>query len=70
MVPKAMRDVLGLTAGQEVVLQVRDGRLEVEPAGTPMHLEEAPDGVRAVAGVDMPALSSQQVRETLEQTRR
>jgi len=70
VVPKALRELLGLTAGQQVMLQVRDGRLEVEPAPTPMRLADGPDGVRAVAGVDIPALTADQVRETLEQTRR
>ena len=70
VVPKALRDLLGLRAGQEVLLQVRDGRLEIEPAPTPMRLDEGPDGLRAVAGVELPALTAAQVRETLERTRR
>ncbi len=70
VVPKALREMLGLQAGTQVLLQVRDGRLEVEPAPTPMQLVEGPDGVRAVAGADLPALTTDQVRKTLEQARR
>jgi AbrB family looped-hinge helix DNA binding protein len=70
VVPKALREILGRQAGTQVLLQVRDGRLEVEPAPTPMRLVEGPDGVRAVAGADLPSLTTDQVRETLEQTRR
>lgn len=70
VVPKALRDALGLRAGQELEARVRDGRLEVEPAPTPMHLEEGPHGPRARPDVDLPPLSATLVRGTLEQTRR
>lgn len=70
VVPKALRDLLGLTPGQALELRVRDGRLEAEPAATPMRLERGPHGVRARADADLPPLSAEQVRDTLEQTRR
>ena len=70
VVPKILRERLGLAAGQEVSLQVRDGRLEIEPLTTPVRLENGPDGVRAVPDGDLPPLTTEQVRETLEQTRR
>ncbi|MDQ3319435.1 MAG: AbrB/MazE/SpoVT family DNA-binding domain-containing protein, partial [Actinomycetota bacterium] len=40
VVPKPLRDELGLQPGQELELQARDGRLEVEPATTPVTLVE------------------------------
>ena len=39
VVPKALRDELGLTGGQELEIAVRDGRLELEPPPVAMHLE-------------------------------
>lgn len=50
-------------------MRVRDGRLEIEPAPVPMRLD-TDGGPRAVADVDRPPLTADQVREALEQTRR
>lgn len=70
VVPKALRDLLGLRAGQALDMAVHDGRLVVEPAPTSMHLQEGPVGVRAVPDEPLPALTVDEVRATLEQTRR
>ena len=70
VVPKALRDALGLDAGGELELSVRDGRLEAEVAPARVRLEQGPDGVRAVSDDPMPVLTAEQVRETLEQVRR
>jgi AbrB family looped-hinge helix DNA binding protein len=69
VVPKALRDALGLYGGEELDARARDGRLEVEPVPTPMHLERYGSGLVAVPEVDLPVLTGEQVRETLEQTR-
>ena len=50
VVPKAIRDELGLEAGVELELSARDGRLEASVPATPMRLEENDDGVAAFAG--------------------
>jgi AbrB family looped-hinge helix DNA binding protein len=70
VIPKALRDSLGLTAGQPLEIAERDGRLEIVPAPTPMTLVDEGDGVVAVADADMPTLTADQVRYTLERTRR
>ncbi len=71
VVPKALRDALGLRAGDEVFVRVRDGRLEIEPAPVAMRLEVSDGGgARAVPEVDLPPLTAEQVREALEHTRR
>ena len=71
VIPKALRDALGLTAGQPLEIAERDGRLEIVPAATPMRLvDEDGDGVAAVADADMPVLTAEMVRDTLEHTRR
>jgi AbrB family looped-hinge helix DNA binding protein len=70
VVPKALRDALALTGGETLELSVRDGRLEAEPVPTPMRLERRSDGVAAVPDAELPPLTAEQVRQTLEQTRR
>jgi AbrB family looped-hinge helix DNA binding protein len=70
VIPKALRDTLGLTAGQSLEIAERDGRLEIVPVSTPMSLVDEGNGVVAVADVDMPVLTTDMVRDTLERTRR
>jgi AbrB family looped-hinge helix DNA binding protein len=70
VVPKALRDTLGLAAGQPLEIVERDGRLEIVPAPTPMRLVDDGDGVAAVADAEMPVLTAAMVRETLERVRR
>jgi AbrB family looped-hinge helix DNA binding protein len=70
VVPKAMREALGLRAGQSLEIAARDGRLEIEPAATPMKLERRGKGVVAVPDADLPPLTAEEVRATLEQVRR
>nr|MDT0664309.1 AbrB/MazE/SpoVT family DNA-binding domain-containing protein [Micromonospora sp. DSM 115978] len=70
VIPKALRDALGLRAGQALEIAERDGRLEIVPAPTPMKLVDEGDGVVAVAEADMPVLTAELVRDTLERTRR
>jgi AbrB family looped-hinge helix DNA binding protein len=70
VIPKALRDALGLTAGQPLEMDERDGRLEIVPVATPMRLVDEGDGVAAVADIDIPVLTAKMVRETLERTRR
>jgi AbrB family looped-hinge helix DNA binding protein len=71
VIPKALRDALGLTAGQPLEITEQDGRLEIVPAATPMRLVDEGDGAAAVvADADMPVLTADMVRDTLERVRR
>jgi AbrB family looped-hinge helix DNA binding protein len=70
VIPKAVRDALGLAAGHPLDVIERDGRLELVPAPTPMRLVDEGDGPVAVTEVDTPPLTAELVRETLEKTRR
>lgn len=70
VIPKALRDALGLSAGQILEVAERDGRLELAPEPTPMRLVDHGDGVVAETDVEMPVLTAETVRETLERTRR
>jgi AbrB family looped-hinge helix DNA binding protein len=70
VVPKALRQALGLKPGQPLEIRAGDGRLEIEIAPTPMQLRKRGKGVVAVPKDELPALTAEQVRETLERIRR
>lgn len=59
-----------MSAGQELEISVADGRIELEVAPTPMHLERRGGRLVAVPELELQALTTEQVRETLEQIRR
>jgi len=72
VVPKRVREELGLRGGQRLTLRQRDGVLEIEPETAPvktkrthgvLHASWAGDGPR-------PKLTASEVRETLEMLRR
>ena len=70
VIPKQLRVALGLIDGQELEITARDGRLEIEPAPIAIHLARRGRHTVAVPDVDLPPLTAQMVRETLEQIRR
>jgi AbrB family looped-hinge helix DNA binding protein len=70
IVPKALRDALGIAGGQEVEVMARDGHLEIEVAPTAMRLQRNGSLVTAVPDRELPPLTAEMVRETLERTRR
>ena len=70
LVPKPLRQALGLQPGQLLEIRAGEGRLEIEIAPTPMRLEKRGKGVVAVPETELPALTAEEVRETLERTRR
>ena len=70
VVPKAIRQALGLKAGQVLELRAGDGRLEIEIAPTAMRLKKRGKGVVAVPDARLPPLTADQVRDTLERVRR
>jgi AbrB family looped-hinge helix DNA binding protein len=70
IVPKAMRDALGLKPGQPLEIRAGDGRLEIEVAPTRLRLKTRGKGIVAVPEVALPPLTADEVRQTLERTRR
>lgn len=71
VIPKALRQRLGLTGGEVIEIRERDGTIEIEPAPTSMRLVGDGDGVVAVPDEDeLPPLTDDLVRATLERTRR
>lgn len=70
VIPKEVRDVLGLERGQVVDVAILDGRISIDVSGVGMHLEVV-DGVPvAVPDEPLPPLTADTVRATLEQLRR
>jgi len=70
VVPKSLRDALGLKPGQPLELRAVDGRLEIEIAPTRMQLKKRGKGVVAVPDAPLPPLTAELVRDTLERVRR
>lgn len=70
VIPKAARDELDLVPGTELELRIVDRRIEIEIPVTPMRLVEHESGVVAVVERDMPVLTAEMVRDTLEHVRR
>lgn len=70
VVPKAMRDALGLTAGRVVDIALTDGRLEIEVAPAQVVVEEVDGLPRVRSTEDLPALDDETVRATLGRVRR
>ena len=70
VVPKPLRDALGLTPGQELDITAGDGRLEIAIAPTPLTLKKRGKGVVAIPDRTLPPLTTERVRDVLEGTRR
>jgi AbrB family looped-hinge helix DNA binding protein len=70
VVPKAVRDELGLEGGMELEIRVREGRLELEPSPTPMRLVRRGKGWVATSDEPLPRLSADDVRAVVEAMRR
>ncbi len=71
VVPKALRDALGFKPGQLLIMRAGEGRLEIEVAPVPIELKRRGKGVVAVPkGAALSPLTAEQVRQTLERTRR
>jgi len=70
VIPKALRVRLGLEQGRVVDIRERDGRIEIEPAPVPMSLARRAGGPVAVPAENLPSLTDEMVRATIERTRR
>jgi AbrB family looped-hinge helix DNA binding protein len=70
VIPKPLRESLALAPGQTLEISVRDGRIEIEPAATPMRLVRRRGHLTAVPDDQLPPLTAEDVRATLEQIRR
>lgn len=70
VVPKRVREELGLYGGEELEITAHDGRIEVDVPPASMRLEEREGLAVAVPDEPLPPLTADQVRDTLERTRR
>jgi len=70
VVPKVVRDQLGLEGGMELEIRVREGRLELEPSPTPMRLVRRGKGLVATSDEPLPRLGADDVRAIVEAMRR
>jgi AbrB family looped-hinge helix DNA binding protein len=70
VIPKSLRDRLGLSGGRSVEIREREGRIEIEPRSTPMTLVKSARGPVAIPAEKLPPLTDEIVRSTLDKTRR
>jgi AbrB family looped-hinge helix DNA binding protein len=71
VVPKVMRDAIGLTGGSPVEIALVEGKIEIEAAPGDIRLERGDDGrLVAVSDRELPVLTAERVRDLLEQVRR
>ena len=70
VIPKALRERLGLGRGRAIEISERDGKIEIEPLSTPMSLLSRHGNPVAVPQGRLPALTDDVVRATIERTRR
>jgi AbrB family looped-hinge helix DNA binding protein len=70
VVPKALRDELGLSAGTAVEITTRDGKLVIEPAATKMRLVKRGKGLVATTEEPLPELTADDVRSVIQSLRR
>lgn len=70
IVPKGLRDELGLAAGRELEIRAQDGVLIIEPV--PVSVSLVRKGAVLVARPDkpLPKLTAEAVRDALEHARR
>lgn len=70
VIPKPIRDRLGLHDGVEVEIEEHDGVIEIRPRPAAVEIEDTPDGPVLVPQEAVPTLTAEQVRTTLEHVRR
>jgi len=70
VIPKRIRDRLGLRGNDQVEITERDGRIEIEPAFTDVELVREGSVLVARPARELPPLTDEIVRETLDQVRR
>ena len=70
VIPKSIRESLGLTGGRTIEVREREGVIEIEPAATAMRLVKRNGRLVAVPDRELPPLTDDLVRATLDKTRR
>ena len=68
VIPKSMRDQIGLSAGSELEIHLKDGRLELEPVSK-VRLERRGGHLVAVLREGTPPMPAELVEKTLNDLR-
>jgi AbrB family looped-hinge helix DNA binding protein len=69
VIPKAIRESAGLRPGQEINVEYRDGKVEIEPAQQSMKLVRRGSRYVLVPPPGSPPLTEEIVRQTIEEIR-
>lgn len=69
VVPKALRQAIGLEAGSEIEIRASDGRIEMEPAPLEVRLERRGGVLVAVPVRPVPGMSAAAVKRTIASLR-
>jgi AbrB family looped-hinge helix DNA binding protein len=69
VVPKSLRQALGLSGGDEVEITLAGERIELVPAPRQVTMSEGAHGI-LTSNLDLPPLGPDEVREALERVRR
>lgn len=70
VVPKVLREELGIDGASELEISARDGVIELAVADVPARVADRPEGAVIVTEVAMNPLTSEAVRTAIERTRR
>ena len=70
VIPKSLREAIGLGDGGEIEIQLVDGALVVAPPTVRKRIEDRDGRATIVAEEELPVLSDQAVRDVLDATRR
>lgn len=70
VVPKSLRDELGITGPTELESVARDGMIELAVADIPARVEDRPGGAVITTDVPMPPLTTDDVRAAIDRIRR
>lgn len=70
MIPKSLRDAIGLGDGGDVEIELIDGALVVSPPTVRKRVEQRDGRVVIVADEDLPPLDDQIVRDVRDSLRR
>ena len=69
VIPKAIRSRAGIEAGMPLEIRLRSGRIEIEPAPRRVELKRHGGFLVAEAADDLPPLTADEVRQTIEDLR-
>ena len=70
VVPKALRDELGISGATELEIHARDGVLELGVADLPARVEDRPGGPVIASDAATKPLTIEHVRAAIDRTRR